>query len=250
MSAYKIFSHIWSSITKFIPSEAEPTYYSSLVLYSEHIVLRMCKMIQYSTHTEKYCHHSEMLNSSGSNSAHTALSHSYCLLLLPPPSYHLHHCHYNWGSCHPLFFQSASLLWLPSFSCSVRIRCCVMSATLLCPLTTSLLLLLSFLLVLIFNLIFSLAFAVLRTPAFSASHFVVSLCLFTWLPRQLKYEWVSAVYHQPKSPHLKLQICIPLLIWYLPLVSTSCSTCPKLKPWPQIASLLISVSDTFQLLKR
>ena len=34
--------------------KAEPTYYSSFVLYPEHIVLRMCKMIQYSTHIEKY----------------------------------------------------------------------------------------------------------------------------------------------------------------------------------------------------
>ena len=163
MSAYKIFSHIWSSITKFIPSEAEPTYYSSLVLYSEHIVLRMCKMIQYSTHTEKYCHPAEMLNSNGSHSAHTALSHSYCSLLLPPPSYHLHHCRYNCGPCHPLFFQSASLFSLPSFSSSVRVRWCVMPATLLCPLTTSLLLLHSFLLVLIFSLSFQ-------------SHFFFSLC--------------------------------------------------------------------------
>lgn len=143
--------------------KAEPTYYSSLVLYPEHIVLRMCKMIQCSTHIGKHSVITQILNCNSSHQAHTALSHSYCSLWLPPPSHHLHHCRYNWGCCHPPFFQSANLLWLPSFPSSVRIRCSVMPAAALCPLTTSLLLLLSFLLVLILSLSFQ-------------SHLFFSLC--------------------------------------------------------------------------
>lgn len=143
--------------------KAEPTYYSSLVLYPEHIVLRMCKMIPYSTHTENYSVITLRCWTPVAHSQHTLLFH----ILTVYSFYHLHHGTFTIvvtvEALATLFFQSASLLWLPSFPCSVRIRCSVMSATLLCPLTASLLLLLSFLLVLIFSLSFQ-------------SHFFFSPC--------------------------------------------------------------------------
>lgn len=170
--------------------KAEPTYYSSLVLYPEHIVLRMCKMIQCSTHIGKHSVITQILNCNSSHQAHTALSHSYCSLWLPPPSHHLHHCRYNWGCCHPPFFNLPTSSGFPPFpvqSGSGVPSCQPLLFAHSLPLCFSYFpFFLSWYSPFPFSLIFSLASVVLRTPTFSASHFVAALCLFTWLPQQPK----------------------------------------------------------------